>query len=232
MTTEMIPFNFHGAEVHRLDTSRESEILAELDARCLDDQGQLEVMPAAFYATWPRQELSIWCVRRGLYCLPTHELVDFLREQIGDRTAIEIGSGNGCLGRSLGIPMTDSRQQELEHVEARYTQLGQAIVNYGPDVEKLTALEAVEKYKPQVVVAAWVTHRYDKARPRYRGNMYGVDEGRMLDKKWVKRYIFVGHEQVHGVQAPKPILGRRHETHRLPFLYSRSPEPRDVVWIW
>jgi len=228
----MVPFNFDGAEFQLLDGRREQEILNKLDATCFDEQKQLKVMTPASYARWSRSDLAVWCNRRGLYCLPTHELVNFIRDQIDGRDALEIGSGNGCLGRAVGIRLTDSRQQELEHVEARYAQLGQPIVSYGPDVEKLTALEAVEKYKPTVVLAAWVTHKYDKTRPRNRGNMNGVDEGRMLDKKWVKRYIFVSHEHVHGVHARKPILSRRHETHRLPFLYSRSTNPLDVVWIW
>jgi hypothetical protein len=228
----MAPFNYVGSEPLLLDNSREPEILVELDAECLDAGGQLKVMPADFYARRPRHELFIWCVRRGFYCLPTHELVEFIRDQIDGESALEIGAGNGCLGRSVGIPMTDSKQQEREDIKARYEHEEQTVITYGPDVEKLTALEAVEKYRPTVVLAAWVTHKYNRDRPAARGNMNGVDESRLLDKKSVKKYIFVGHERVHGENAPKPILSRRHETHRLPYLYSRSPEPRDVIWVW
>lgn len=59
--------------------------------------------------------------------------------------------------------------------------------------------------------------------------MHGIDEGKLLDKKCVRKYVFVGHERVH---ATKPILGRRHQTHRLPFLHSRALDRRNVVWIW
>lgn len=189
-------------------------------------------MPASFYAHWPRHELMLWCTRRGFYCLPTHELVEFIRDQIDCEDALEVGAGNGCLGRSVGIPLTDSKQQEREDIKARYEDLGQALVTYGPDVEKLTALEAVEKYRPTVVLAAWVTHRWSRDRPQARGNMNGVDEGRLLDKKSVKKYIFVGNENVHVDQARKPILSRRHETYHPPYLHSRSLDPRDVVWVW
>jgi hypothetical protein len=54
----------------------------------------------------------------------------------------------------------------------------------------------------------------------------------MLDKKFVKKYIFVGNEHVHGEHARKPILGRPHQTYRLPYNVSRSLDPRNVVWVW
>lgn len=221
-------YNPHGAEFGLLDGSREPEILAELDAECLEN-GALKVMPASFYASRPLNDLSVWCVRRGLYCLPTLELVEFIRDQIDCDDAIEIGAGNGALGRAVGIPLTDSRQQDKDDVREIYASLDQAPVTYPPDVEKLTALEAVEKYRPTVVVAAWVTHRWKREQPQRRGNMHGVDEGKLLGKKFVKKYIFVGHERVH---ATKPILEKRHTTHRLPFLYSRAFDSRNVVWIW
>lgn len=206
--------------------------LLALEAECIDGAGRLRAVTAKFYAGFKRNDLSAWCVARGFYCLPTLELVDFIRDQIDCDAALEIGAGNGALGRAVGIPMTDSHQQERPEMAALYRGLGQAAVEYGADVEKLTALEAVEKYRPRVVVAAWVTHRWDRRRPHLKGNMYGVDEARLLDKPFVRRYVFVGSESVHGKEAPKPILSRRHETHRLPFLYSRAFEPTDVVWVW
>jgi hypothetical protein len=222
-------FNWDGAEIVTLDASHETEILAGLDAECLDEKGRLKAVPASVYANRSRTDLALWCVRRGFYCLPTLELVEFLREQIIDGDTIEIGAGNGALGRAVGIRMTDSRQQERDDVQQLYQNIEQATVPYGEDVEKLTALEAVEKYRPTVVLGAWVTHRWNRDHPQRRGNMNGIDEGRILDKKFVKKYIFVGHEHVH---ALKPILGRPRETFRLPYLYSRSPDPRDVVWVW
>lgn len=223
------PYNWHGSEFRLLDSSRMPQILEELDAACLQD-GQLQVMPASFYAQWPQNDLSIWCVKRGFYCLPTLELVEFVRDQIDCEDTVEIGAGNGALGRAVGVTLTDSYQQERPDVQELYSnELGQATVPYGKDVEKLTALEAVEKYRPRVVLAAWVTHRFDRQRTDLRGNMHGVDEGKLLGKRFVKKYIFVGHERVHGT---KPILSRRHATHRLPFLYSRAFDRRDVVWVW
>lgn len=221
-------YNWESSNAVILDGSRESERLAALDAACLDENGLLKAMPASFYAAHSA-DLSLWCVRRGFYCLPTLELVEFIRDQIASEESLEIGSGNGALGRAVGIPMTDSRLQERDDVKAIYDTLAQALVPYGPDVEKLTALEAIAKYQPRAVLAAWVTHRFDRNRPALMGNMYGVDESRMWSKKFIKRYIFIGHERIHGL---KPLLTVRHETHRLPYLYSRALDRQDVVWVW
>lgn len=207
-----------------LDGSREKEVVPELDAACLDG-GQLRVMPAAFYARYRRNDLAVWCLRRGFYCLPTHELAEWLSETIGADSAIEIGAGHGAL-HLAGVPATDSYQQEDLLMRELYAGLGQATVPYGKHVEKLTALQAVDKYQPTVVLGCWVTHRYTKEAG---GNAWGIDEGKLLRKPSVRRYIFVGHERVH---EHKPILRIPHSTHRMAFLYSRATDARDVVWIW
>lgn len=214
--------------VAMLDASREADILSRFDEACLRD-GLLQVMPAEFYAGERQNDISVWCVRRGFYCLPTLELVDFLRREIGTDSAVEIGAGHGAIGRALGIPITDSKQQERSDVAQLYGQLGQAPVMYPADVEKLTALEAMEKYRPSVIVGAWVTHRYDPKSPQRGGNVNGVDERKLLAKAYLQRYLFVGHERLH---AKKPILARPHVTHEPGYLYSRAVDPLNVIWVW
>lgn len=228
--TESVSFNPRSlveAGVIVLDGSRATETAERLDAACMSD-GVLRPMPAAFYAGVDRNDLSVWCVLRGLYCLPTLELVDFLREQIAGETAIEIGAGHGCIGRALGIPITDSKQQERPDVAAAYRAMGTAPIVYPLDVEKLTALQAVEKYRPSVVIGAWVTWRYKPDRHASGGNVNGIDEGKLIAKPSVQRYVMVGHERVH---AKRPMLGRRQTVHRLP-LFSRALDNLDVVWVW
>lgn len=227
--TAAAPYDWGSGRSVVLDGSRAPEVLSELDAACLED-GRLKAMPADFYARWSQNDLSLWCANRGFYCLPTLELVDFIRDQIDCEDALEIGAGCGALGRAVGLPMTDSYQQERDDVRELYlNQLSQAVVPYGDDVERCTALEAAEKYRPRVILAAWVTHRFNPQCPALHGNMNGVDEAKLLGKKYVKKYVFVGHERVHG---SKPILSRRHTTHRLPFLYSRAFDRANVVWVW
>lgn len=110
----------------------EDEIVAELDEACVRD-GMLQPMPAAFYASRLQVELAAWCVRRGFYCLPTVELIDWLRERIAGESAIEIAAGNGTIGRALGIPITDSRLQEHPDLRQHYESIGQGITHYPPD---------------------------------------------------------------------------------------------------
>ena len=209
-----------------IDARNQEKVLAALDEACAPN-GLLEPMPALTYSMIPQNDLSLWCLQRGLYCLPTTELIEWLRAEIGGKSAIEIGAGNGCIGRELGIPMTDSRMQEKPEIAALYGDLGQGVVQYGQDVDKMPANQAIAHYKPDVVIAAWVTHRYDKQHPGRGGNMWGVREDKIIDR--VKKYIFIGNERTH---RQKPILQVRHKTYRLPFLYSRSPDPRNVVWVW
>jgi hypothetical protein len=56
----------------------------------------------------PQSHLMAWCVKQGVYQIPTWELIEWLKGVIGGRSAIEICAGRSCLGRALNIPMTDS----------------------------------------------------------------------------------------------------------------------------
>lgn len=203
--------------------------LAALDRACMPD-GWLQPVPSAVYeATEPAARVT-WCVKRGLYHLPTLELVETLRRELPDpERAIEIGAGHGALGKALGIRCTDNRMQEWPDIRRTYEELGQAVVTYPPHVEKIAALDAIDKYQPRTVVAAWVTHKYHYLRHDKGGNMFGVDEPELLLKPSVRRYVFVGHEQTH---RNKAILDQSHSVMKPPGMYSRSPVPGDVVWVW
>jgi hypothetical protein len=202
-----------------------------LDAGALDN-GVLRVMPAAFYQQFEQVEVSGFCLRNGLYCLPTVELVDKINELIQEvsptRSAIEIGSGNGVLGKALGIPCTDSHMQEDPAVIALYRTMGQPVITYGPHVERLDAEAAVARHRPEVVVAAWVTHKYNPAEHGRGGNVYGVDEIALLGR--IKRYIFVGNFYTH---EHKPLLNLSYTVHDSAALFSRAQQPQGngvVVW--
>lgn len=167
-------------------------------------------------------------VRHGLYSFPTEELCSFLQERIAGRSAIEIGAGHGLLARTLSIPATDNRQQEDDKVKSYYEVIGHPTVPYGDNVEKLDARAAVERYRPNVVVACWVTHRFDASRPDAEGSVEGVDEATIISS--CDEYIFVGNEQVH---SRKPILALPHERFYPSWVYSRAINgSRDFIAIW
>ena len=205
-----------------------AELWAERFDRECTEGGLLVPMPASYYRAQDQMKLAVWCVLRGYYQLPTVELVAWLKEYIGDRRAIEIGSGNGVLARALGIVGTDSHQQEEADRIAHYKKIQQAVIEYGSDVEKIDALSAIKKHRPEVVLAAWVTHCYQPDRPAEGGNVDGVDEWKVV--KRTGEYVFVGNMGVH---RDKPLFRRAYASYDLPFLFSRSMmAERNRVWCW
>lgn len=192
--------------------------ITELETEALDGI-MLKCMSAAFYERFTRQQRSFFANKHGFYGLPTDELVEWIKQRIGDRYAIEIGSGNGTLGRALGIRRTDNWIQATPEMRQRYTENRVQPVRYGNDVRKIDYKKAILKFKPQVVVAQWVTN--------VEKNNLGMDEQWILEN--CETYIHVGHEKVH---ACKTILDQPHETHYPPGLFSRSHREREVVYIW
>lgn len=190
----------------------------DLSPDIIASDGTLRIMPASYYAGVTQHERSLVAHRHGLYALPTTECVDWLRERIGDRSAIEVASGNGALGRALGIVRTDNRMHERPEIEEFYRSLHQPPTRYGDDVEALDAISAIDKYRPQVVVAAWFTHQFDPRHPERGGNMYGANQHELLSL--CEEYILVGNFTAH---AMMPLLKEPHETFHFPWLYSRSP---------
>lgn len=202
--------------------------LAPLDRALLDGQGLVRLLPAADLHQIPRPALRYWLHMRAVYGLPTTELIAWLQEQIGERRAIEIGAGNGALGRALGIPRTDSHVQQTDEMKQRYASLSigaQAPVSYPPDVKRMEALDAVDHYRPHTVVASWVSQKWRPGDEQ--AFVYGVDEWALL--KRVRRYIFIGALSSHD---QKRILTRPHETYAPPWLVSRAEPGIDRIWVF
>lgn len=206
--------------------------LAALKALCYDGD-VFKVVPADVYRDFTQEELFLFCVQNGLYSLPTTELLDTLNRLIMEvsptRNAIEIGAGNGAIGRGLGIPATDNFMQDNEFIRSHYAMLRQATVQYGADVIRMEANEAVRKMKPQVVIGAWVTHVFSPNDPQRGGNQFGIDEEDIIAS--VKRYIVVGNNTVH---AQKPIFDKMTRMIRGDFIFSKSIAGVDqnAIYIW
>lgn len=214
---------FEGAKVINTRGLRDlaDEVMTDVD-------GVPRIMPAAFYRDTKVNERALLGVQHALYGLPTLELVAWLKSEIGERNAIEIGAGHGALGTALGIPTTDSFMQENAEVAALYMAAGQKTIAYGRNVVRLSAEDAVIGYRPQVVVASWVTHKFREDRREAGGNMFGVDEEKLLDS--CDTYIFIGNEQVH---RNKSIWSRPHRIIYPDWLYSRAHNgTRDFISVW
>jgi hypothetical protein len=205
----------------------------QLIEQCFDGN-MLKVMPADFYREFSQMDLYVFSIQKGIYCLPTTELLNALNTLILEvsphRHAIEIGSGNGAIARGLGIPGTDNYLQSSAEMKAYYGLIGQATVSYGPSVMKLDANTAVEKMRPEVVIGAWVTHKYNPLEHHRGGNnVDGIDEGKILES--VKRYIVVGNDVIH---SEKPIMDKVTRTIRGDFIFSRSVKgvSQNAIYIW
>jgi hypothetical protein len=193
----------------------------ELENLLIKD-GILQVLSYEIIKDFDQEVLLNFELKYGIYVLPTLELIDFLRgEIVGD--AIEIGAGMGAIGRSLGIPITDSYLQTVPEIKFYYEQMGNPVITYPADVEKLSAESAIRKYNPDTVIAAYVTHKYNGTT----GNMYGVVEGKILAKGC--KYISIGNDNVH---MDKPILKYPHRVMRFDWLETRSEKSKNHVKIW
>ena len=196
----------------------------------LDEHQHIKLLPAAELDAIPRDALRLWCHVNARYGLPTQELIAYLKKRIAGRNAIEIGSGYGDLAYHLGIPATDSWIMTDPKVAAFYRTMGQPVIDYPPFVEKIEALAAIEKYKPEIVIASWVTRWIDPdlPMPAGGGSIYGVKEDLLLATGVT--YIFIGNLGVH---QHKQIRNLEHQELILPFVRSRAQDPSlDRIMIW
>ncbi len=198
----------------------------------LERHAKLPLLPAETYRSWSSAGLRIGCSKLGIYGLPTVELIDFLKSEIPDlNKAIEIGAGAGHLGRLLGVTMTDSFIQNDHEVRRVLNFMGSPVVPYGDDVEPLSALEAVDRYQPDVVVASWITQFAPpgyKSQEEVAASPFGVREDILISK--VRKYIHIGNEGTH---MSKFILKRPHRKIKAPWIVSRATYPAaNVIYIW
>jgi hypothetical protein len=195
--------------------------------RALDTNGLPKVLPAREYLKFGNNNLSFFMISTSTYVLPTEELLETLDDIIEpESNAIEICSGNGVIGRELNMPLTDSKIQIKDpEIRSQYLLSGNPPITYPEDVEELEALEAVEKYKPDTVLACFGTHRW---KPGMRsGFMYGVDYEELWKK--VQRIILVGNDKIH---KENPLMKRRHREIQKWGIISRTQGVPTKVYIW
>lgn len=200
----------------------------DISTDLLQPNGYMKLHPAAFYKELHWQDFRLFCHDYARYGIPTTELITFLKDEIiKDRSVIEIGAGAGDLGHHLGIHMTDSKIQQRSDIKRVYAQTMQPVIQYPADVEKIDALDAVIKHKPQVVIGSWIT-TYAPHQMPYGSNPNGIKEKEILDL--VDTFILIGNLAQHW---DKPIMDFPHVEIKNDFLVSRAKnQEKNRIWIW
>lgn len=215
----------------RIDTAR----VVELTRRLTEDTDLgMIVHPLPYDDIKDDTEATLNVVMQalGLYTFPTVELTDWLHSEIDDdptlepHTAIEICSGTGWIGRTLGIPTTDSRLQERDDIRQAYLKQGAMPIQYPQDIEPLDALSAIRKYQPEYVVASYCTHLWGTGSLKS-GNAFGVDT------RWViqhcARFYHIGNDDIH---SRDPIMRRPHRRLQFPWLVTRGNSDHARIYVW
>jgi hypothetical protein len=201
--------------------------LNDISDQLLLPNGKMKLLPTADLKNLNWNDFRHFCHVHGRYGVPTVELIEMLTNLIGGRSCIEIGAGNGDFGYHLNLRMTDSKIQDELRIKNMYRIMRQPTIQYPRDVEKLEALEAIYKYKPQVVITSWTT-TYFPRQTSYHSNPYGLREERLLNL--VDTYILIGNLDTHG---DKPICKLPHQKIQSEFIVSRAAnQENNRVFVW
>lgn len=151
----------------------------------------------------------------GLYVWPTVELYEFFNKNIQNQTTVlELGAGNGVLGKKLGWNSTDNfsqsdkfnprnEKEKINH-EIALMQLRThniAPVNYGDNVINIDAYDAVRKYNANTAVGLYIT---DVTQNEFTINLLDVF---MNDN--TETFYLVGNMETHYKKSP--IFELKHE---------------------
>lgn len=202
-----------------------------LDEYLLGPDGLLKILPAAAYESIPPHFKALWCKEMGYHLLPTVELVDWLRKEIGAAAAIEICAGSGVLGRALGVPSIDWDVCARFPVAKMFYKIHahEATPMIGAHCERIEAMEALAKYRPKVVFGGYITQRVYPGEPdTMPGSMYGVEERALI--RCVERYIVIS---TRTTQCNKRIFRQVHREISPSWLITRHPDPTaPLISIW
>jgi hypothetical protein len=180
----------------------QTQVIQDKPVEYIDDillkNGELQVLSSADLLQIEYIDLKLWCHKKGIYGIPSKELIETINSHLVENKSIEVGGGCGVFGRALGIPSTDSMLQATAEMKAIYAFLRQPVVSYGSNVIELEASDAIAKYKPDVVFGSWVTQYVsdDEPLPEGGGSVYGLEESEFMSQ--IKKYIVYGNDFVHG----------------------------------
>jgi hypothetical protein len=206
-----------------------NEIIEKLNTVLLGKDNRINLYPAKLIKNIPLQTLREWCSLNAIYTLPTIELIQWLKGELINANAIEVGSGNSDIGYHLGIKQTDSYAQTHGLGLAYNLAYGECPTLPREDVERIDANEAIIKYKPDLVIASFLTQVFEEGDEENKigSSLLGVREIEIIKQG---KYIHIGNENVHG---DKRILEYPHTTFRPPWLVTRcADQSKNVIYIW
>lgn len=194
--------------------------------KAIMDKKEMRILPYSEWMKFSRDEIRMLLHQTATYVAPTEELIDYLDNLIGQEKTIEVGAGNGFIGRELNIPMTDSHQQQDPKVKAYYEFMKQPVIKYPADVMKMDAATAVRRFKPHTVIGCYITHKWRE--DTQDGNDKGID---MYDTfNHCQRLVMVGNLYTH---RNNPLMQVHHQEIELPGLLTRSvDDSTNRIFIW
>lgn len=205
-------------------------ITSDIDVSRLEEltgaaSGMIRPIPAREVEKCGFEQARMFMHKYGLYTLPTVELIEYLAGIIAGKRAIEIGAGMGVIGRALGIPATDNKMQAWPEVKAYYDRMRQPTIRYPADIIELDAHDAVKRYRPQIVIGSYITHKWWPGMES--GNQYGVDNLKIARK--VEAYYMIGSLTTH---LKDPAMKHLDGIERHDFLYTRGGKENSVIFRW
>jgi hypothetical protein len=204
------------------------EFLQKYDRILLDPKGIIKLQSADFYKTLDNTDLRVWCLCRAIYQLPTVELIEWLKDNFDLDKTIEIGAGNNYLYHHLGIKGIDNYSEQIPAVKLVHQLLNQPSTAPPPEVEKIDAIAAIEKYQPKTVITAWATLKCEDPEGVDAGHKYAPDEEEILNTGVT--YIHIGNKEIHG---DRDLMNKPHETYYFDWLVSRGKHPKDnCIYVW
>lgn len=218
----------HGADIRTIVNPGD---VSYLDDLLLDDRKLLKAIPAKDLAPIPHDHLLTWATDHGVYQFVTTELIDFLQNEISGCSSLEICAGHGTIARTLNIVGTDSYHHCRPETKLYYQLVGQQITEPPPEIMKFDANAAVDFFKPEVVIGAFVSqHITDEEyfSGKVNGAVTGTKEINFVSK--VKKYINIGNANTH---RGKKIYALPHKELYFDWLYSKAFDQKlNRVWVW
>jgi hypothetical protein len=198
--------------------------IREMEDKFLDGN-KLNVRPHHWWLDYGLDNVQSFMWKHGMYVVPTRELSEWVSNNAVGRR-VEIGCGNGAIGRDLSFPITDSKMHDSLEYRMYMLSLKQPPTEYPEDVVKMEATEAILHYGADTAFGCFITHRFDDATQS--GNVYGPDTMGFL--KLLKMYVMVGNLKTH---RNEPLLKLSHEELQFPWLITRSADQSlNRIFVW